>query len=182
MRKTMQTITAVSLCALLLSLVLYHATGLSALYSCAITFGTMFYHLAVRLLCGWTFSAVFHNQINAERRWFQPRCWEPALYRRLHVKRWKNHMPTFDPDTFSLQKHSLDEIIGVTCQSELVHECNIVLSAVPLFFSIWFDNFPVFLLTSLLAAAFDGIFVILQRYNRPRLQALAKRRHKGGVQ
>ena len=55
------------------------------------------------------------------------------------------------------------------CQAELVHETITVLSFVPVLFAIWFGQLPVFLITSLLAAAFDMQFVILQRFNRPRV-------------
>ena len=51
-----------------------------------------------------------------------------------------------------------------------------VASFVPLLFSLAVGVLPVFLITSLIAAAFDMIFVIIQRYNRPRLLRLINRR------
>lgn len=59
----------------------------------------------------------------------------------------------------------------MTCQSETVHEVNMLLSFVPLLFSIWFGSLDVFLITSCGAA----LFVIMQRYNRPRLMRLMRR-------
>ena len=61
------------------------------------------------------------------------------------------------------------------CQSELVHETNIVLSFVPLAASVRFDAFPVFLITSICSAAFDLLFVIMQRYNRFRILKMVLR-------
>ena len=84
------------------------------------------------------------------------------------VKSWKDKMPTYDADTFSLELHSMEEIVMAMCQSEIVHVIIVVLSFVPLLFYIWFESFAVFLITSLLAAGFDMMFVVMQRYNRPR--------------
>ena len=50
-----------------------------------------------------------------------------------------------------------------------------VLSFVPVAFSVWFGSLGVFLITSFAAFLFDSVFVILQRYNRPRLMRLAGR-------
>ena len=90
------------------------------------------------------------------------------------MKKWKKLFPTFNPQDFDLKSRSLTEIVQVTCQSEVVHEMNMVLSFVPLVFSVWFGSLGVFLLTSCAAFLFDSIFVIMQRYNRPRLIRLIK--------
>lgn len=55
------------------------------------------------------------------------------------------------------------------CQSEIVHETNILLSFVPLIVSVPFGEFNVFFITSICSAAFDLLFVIMQRYNRSRI-------------
>lgn len=78
-------------------------------------------------------------------------------------------------ETFSVEKRSLDEIVQATCQSEITHEVIAVLSFLPLLASLKFDSFMVFFITSLLAACFDLSFVIIQRYNRPRLVKLVKK-------
>lgn len=177
MRRTMIAFCGGSLAALLLCGGLYGRTGLEPLLPLAITAGTIFYHLAYRLLIGWIINAIFHNRMNADRRWFQPRGFEPGLYRRLAVKRWKGKLPTFLPDTFSLSQRTLEELIGATCQAEVVHELNLPLSFLPLLAGRWFGAVPVFLTTSLLAAGFDALFVLIQRYNRPRLVRLARRKN-----
>ena len=56
-------------------------------------------------------------------------------------------MSTFDEDTFDISKHSWDEIAQATCQSEIVHEIDVIYSFLPLVSSIWFHSFRVFLLT-----------------------------------
>lgn len=56
------------------------------------------------------------------------------------------------------------------CQAELVHETIVVLSFVPIIPSVLvFGDLPVFIITSLAAAIIDVTFVIIQRYNRPRI-------------
>lgn len=42
-------------------------------------------------------------------------------------------------------------------------------------FTIWFGSLEVFIITSCLSALFDSIFVIMQRFNRPRLMRLVKK-------
>ena len=86
----------------------------------------------------------------------------------------------------------LQAVVVQMCRNELAHEVMATLSFVPLLFCLFCDdpvaNLPVFLITSVLAAAADLIPVILQRYNRPRLQRLphaaskrrgANRKHDG---
>ena len=45
----------------------------------------------------------------------------------------------------------------------------IVFSFFPIIVSVWFGAIEVFISTSMVAALIDLIFVILQRYNRPRV-------------
>ena len=147
----------------------------------AITCGTAAYHLGVRLLVGRAYDRWMGNRADLTRKWYQPRPWEEPLYRRLGVKSWKDRMPTFYPDEFSPEKHSWGEIAQTMCQSELVHETNILISFLPLAAAIPFGAFWVFFLTSLGGALFDLSLVILQRYNRPRILRLAQRQDRRKV-
>lgn len=142
--------------------------------SIAITFGTIFYHLAIRLAAGYTIDGIFHNRMNYNRKWFREKAFEKPLYEKLRVKKWKKHLPTFQPEFFQLQSHSMEELVQVTCQAEIVHEVNRLLSFVPVAASVWFGSLGVFLVTSCAAFLFDGTFVLLQRYNRPRMVRLMK--------
>ena len=81
-------------------------------------------------------------------------------------------MPTYNPEFYSTEKHSLEEIAMVTCQAEIVHELIIIFSFVPVLFTLWFDSFWVFMITSIISALIDTLFVIMQRYNRPRITKL----------
>lgn len=175
MKKLFLRITLAAAAATLLFSLLYLAAGQNWAESFAISFGCILYHFAMRLAVGYRLDARFHNQLDPGRPWFQPRPWEARLYKKLQVQRWKKWIPSFVPESFRLERDRLPQLIGATCQAELVHELIIMLSLLPIAFSAWLGAFWVFLLTSLLAAAIDGVFVILQRYNRPRILHLLER-------
>ena len=159
----------------------YGVTQHPGLFSAAITFGTAFYHLAMRLMVGCGIDAIWHNHMDPTKWWFRERPFERGLYRALRVRAWKGRLPTFDPAAFAWDARTPGEIAGATCQSEVVHEVNMVLSFLPVVFSVWFGSLGVFLITSFAAFLFDSVFVILQRYNRPRLMRVMERaqRRKG---
>lgn len=175
MPKTLNFTAALSIAAAVLAGILFHFFERDIYLTLAITFGTVSYHLVVRLLVGLLFNITMNNRADYNRWWFRPRRWEAGLYRRLNVKAWKNKMPTYVPELFSKEKHTWDEIAQAMCQSELVHETCAVLSFVPLIASKYFGSFYVFLITSICGALFDLMFVVIQRYNRPWATGLAQR-------
>ncbi len=148
---------------------LYRLFGMGWLFSAAITCGTVFYHFAMRLLVGHLVNHRMRNTADYRKSWYQLRPSEAKLYKWLKVKKWKGNMPTYDPHVFDPKLHSWDEIAQAMCQAEIVHEIIAGLSFLPLLAAIPFGTFPVFLITSLLAALYDLCFVIMQRYNRPRI-------------
>lgn len=152
---------------------IYRFTPLGWLLSCAITFGTTFYHFAMRLLVGY----LVPNTFDYRSAWFRPKPFEAKLYRKLRVKKWKDRMPTYDPRLFSMAENTPEQILKNMCQSEVVHEIIVLLSFLPLLFTLIWDDFFVFLITSVLAAVADTSFVILQRYNRPRVERLINKQN-----
>ena len=138
----------------------------------AITCGTFFYHFAMRLVVG----AVIPNRFDPEHVWFRQRIFERRVYKFLKLRRWKGKMPTYDPRLFSPQHYTPTEIARNMCQAEIVHEVIILLSFLPLLFSFVWGEFWVFFATSAAAATIDLVFVMLQRYNRPRLLKILQRR------
>ncbi len=176
MKKKMIVLTLLFLAALIALGISYYFVRKGVLLTLAITFGTCFYHFAMRLIVGYGIDSVCHNKMNYNNWWFRERRFESKLYEFLRVKKWKKHMPSFRPEDFDVRKHSVEEIIQVTCQSEIVHEVIMILSFVPVLFTIWFGALAAFLITSSVAFCLDGIFVIMQRYNRPRLRRLAVRK------
>lgn len=181
MKKQMISAAAISLAVLVVSGVTYALTHIRPLFSVAITFGTIFYHLAVRLVIGGLIDSKYHNHMDYTGKWFQEKAFEKKLYQALKVKQWKKWLPTFNPEDFDLKNRSVEEIIQVSCQAEVVHEVIMPFSFVPILFSIWFGSLGVFIITSCAAFLFDSIFVVMQRFNRPRLMRLLKRISKSGT-
>lgn len=176
MKQTMKRCAVVSGMLTFITAILWSILSEDIMLTIAITAGTIFYHISIRLLVGWAFDQFLDNQTDYRKKWYQVSSWENAVYKKLQVKRWKRHLPTYDSSLFDSALHSWEEIAKAMCQAELVHEVNIAVSFVPVFFSVWVGAFPVFLITSVLAAGYDLLFVMLQRYNRPRVLRLAMRR------
>ena len=171
----MKSVAVITGAATLVLTVLYARLPLDWLLTAAISLGTTCFHFGMRLAVGRIIPPLVRN-VSWQHRWFQPQKWEAGLYSRLNVKNWKGKLPTYDPGQFDLRENSLEQVIQNTCGAEVVHEVIILCSFVPLLFSLAFGAFPVFLLTSLAAALYDSIFVIAQRYNRPRLVRILEKR------
>lgn len=157
-------------------IVCYCFTQNGVFLSLAISFGVTFYHFAIRLIIGLLFQKLMKNKANPNRKWYQEHKWEEKLYQILHIKRWKNHLPTARKQDFDPRYHSYEEIVMAMCQSEISHELCMVVSFFPLFLIIPFGTWPVFVITSVLSALFDSLFVMIQRYNRPRVRHLIELR------
>lgn len=117
-----------------------------------------------------------HNKADYQKKRYQVSEFEMKLYQKMKVKKWKNKMPTYSADTFDASKHSWDEIAQASCQAEVVHEINVVFSFLPVIASVWFGAFWVFFITSVSAAVFDWMFVVMQRFNRTRILKMKRKR------
>lgn len=155
---------------------LYRRQGAPWLLGAAVAFGMAAYQISLRFLAPALLFPVFRRRYDAGSPWFRPRPWEAGLYRRLGVKKWKKRMPTYEPGEFSLEQHSPEEIVENMCHAELVHELTAALSFTELFFARRFGSFPIFLATALLSAAIECPFILIQRYNRPRLVRLMEKK------
>lgn len=176
MPKVFKWTTALSLAVTIITAILFRRSASGIYFSMAVTAGVTFYHLAIRLSVGMIYNSVMKNHADYTGMWYQIRPWEGRLYRLLNVKKWKNKMPVYDPELFSTGKHTWEEIAQAMCQSELVHETNAVLSFLPIAAFCRFGVFPVFLITSLCAAAFDLSFAVIQRYNRARIMKILEKK------
>ena len=178
MAKTMKRISVISLFLTICFFILYRITDYRILFPFTITFGTIAYHFIIRLMVGVVVDMIMHNKADYHKKWYQVSDIEMKLYQKMKVKKWKNKMPTYNADIFDVSKHSWDEIIQATCQSELVHEINVAISFVPIIASVWFGAFWVFFITSVLSACVESMFVIMQRYNRPRVIRMIEKTKK----
>ena len=147
----------------------------------SITFCTALYHFAMRLMVGIICNKFIEPKLNYNSEWFKEKKFEKKLYKFLKVKKWKKFAPTYSPESFSLKDNSKEDIIRTMCGAEVVHEIIIVLSFLPLLVSVQLDSVIEFIITSVIAALVDSVFVIIQRFNRPRVKKLLERRNKKEV-
>lgn len=167
-----------SLAGTLLFFILYARLQIDWIESIAITFFTTTYHIGIRLLSPVILSLIFHKNYDYHHKWFQPKKFEQTLYKILNVKRWKSKVMTYNPSEFSLKVHSVDQIINNMCHAEVVHELIMLCSMLSIFFTIPFGALPVFVITAICATLFDSMFVMIQRYNRPRMVHIYESKNK----
>ena len=139
-----------------------------------ITAFTIMYHFWVRIIMG-NVSKLFKKHINYKQSFFKERKFEKKLYKLLRVKDWKGKALTYNPESFSLKEHSLEEIANTMCKSEVDHWINEVISVSTLLFAIPWGQFWIFCITAIAAMLFDSQFIIIQRYNRPRILKILKK-------
>lgn len=174
MNNVKKTVLTASVCFFVLTVLFIIITAVTendVCYSLAITFGTIFYHFIMRLAVGW----LIPKHFNYKNFWFKEKGFEKGLYKTINVKKWKGRMPSYNPSSYMTKNCDLDDIINTMCRNEVIHEVIALLSFVPILFSLVFDAIYVFVITSVFACLFDLIFVIMQRYNRPRLIRLKNR-------
>lgn len=152
-----------------------------AFVALTITFATILYHFAVRLAVGAAVDRLTANGVNYRLSWFGQSRAEQKLFRLLRVRSWKLKLPTYTPEKFSLRDNTPEQVVGNMCAAEIIHEINIIASLVPVALSIAVpflrSTLPVFILTSAGAGLFDLLFVIIQRFYRPRMMKLIQRRN-----
>lgn len=118
-----------------------------------------------------------------DRGWYRIRPWEQAgrFYERLGIRRWKDHLPDksrFTKRTFTKElwghgsQEDLTRLLQETCVAELVHW--VLLLIAPLMY--WFVPTPLGLCAAVLYGLSNLPFIMIQRYNRPRLVRLLSRR------
>ena len=103
---------------------------------------------------------------------FRQLKFEPKLYKVLRVKKWKKFSITAKPNQFDLEQNSAESLLHNIAMAELAHRIIMVLSFVPLILIIPYGTPAVFIITSVCACLIDLKYVIIQRYNRPRVLKL----------
>jgi len=142
----------------------------AVLWAGIVTF-TVLYHFWLRIIMG-NVTKLF--RIRHDLRWFCELPFEKKLYRLLRVKRWKDKALTYDPQAFSLKKHTLEEIANTMAKSETDHWINEIISLTTILFGLLWGYTWLFAVTALAAMIFDAQFIVIQRYNRPRVLRLMK--------
>lgn len=162
--------------------VFYGRYGTPWIYPTAITLLTVFYHFAMRLAVGELVTLKYNKrEFDINRADFRLMSFEGELYKKLKVKKWIKYAITAKPEKFDLRQVTLEQLLHNMLQAELVHRIICVLSFVPILFSIPFGNPGAFIITSVFACLVDLEYVIIQRYNRPRVIRLIKKSKKENV-
>lgn len=146
------------------------AYGLGWMLSMYVTFLTVSYHFTMRLAVGQIMITHYRNDpprpSSLMTRTFS---FEPGLYRRLNVRSWKNRLITARPEQFDMKNQPPEEMLRSMVQAEAGHIINMPLSFMPLLLIMPYGTAPVFIITSVLACLMEVPFVIIQRYNIPRV-------------
>lgn len=142
-----------------------------------ITAFTITYHFWVRIILG-NVSKLFRKHINYKQWWFKERKFEKNLYKFLKVKEWKEKALTYNPEQFDLKENSLEQIVNTMTKSEVDHWINEAISISTIFFGFIWGKIWLFSITALAAMIFDSQFIIIQRYNRPRVIKIIEREKK----
>lgn len=137
--------------------------------------GTVFYQFAMRILVGETVTALLKGKKLENCRYFRQRSFEPKLYRFLRVRKWKGKAITAKPWQFDMKKRSPGELLFFINQAETVHTVSFFLSFLPLCLIPFFGRGGITFLLSAAAAALDLKYIVIQRFNRPRMEKLCKR-------
>lgn len=142
-----------------------------------ITTFTIMYHFWVRIIMG-NVSKLFKKNINYKQWWFKERSFEKKLYKILKVKSWKDKALTYNPKDFSLKDNSLEKIANTMAKSEVDHWINEIISLTTMLFAFIWGEFWIFCITAIAAMIFDSQFIIIQRFNRPRIVKLIELEEK----
>ncbi len=133
------------------------------------------YHFWLRIIMG-NVSKLF--KIDRNHWWFKEKPFEKKLYKFLRVKKWKDKALTYNPELFSLKDYSTDQIADVMTKAEVDHWINELISLTSILFALLWGQFWIFLLTAIAAMIFDAQFIVIQRYNRPRILKIIDRQTK----
>lgn len=142
----------------------------------------LFFHLSISLL----FMRIPDSYYNKQQTWYEPFEWEEngAFWQKhLKVKQWKDRLPEassfiksmYDKKNINdLSLEALQKFITETKRGEHTHWVSML--PAPLFF-LWNPAWAGWLM--ILYAFFANIpFIIIQRYNRPRLKRIYIRMRK----
>ena len=120
-------------------------------------------------------SKLFKKHINYKQWWFKEKGFEKRLYKLLRVKEWKGKALTYNPELFNLKQYSLEEIANTMVKCEIDHWINEAISLSTLLFIIPWGRTWAFVISAIGAMIFDSQFIVIQRYNRPRVLKIIER-------
>ena len=84
MKRTFQNTTIISVILFLIFTIMNIRFSNEILLTLSITFGTIFYHLGIRLLVGFVVDKIMNNQADYTRKWYQVGKFEAKIYKTLN--------------------------------------------------------------------------------------------------
>lgn len=121
----------------------------------------------------------FYNPNNS---FFRERLYEQRLYRKIRISRWKDRLPQYNVNfnkkylPEKLTSDFIEQFIMETCRAELVHIaiCIFSFSSIILVY-LQIEPLYVFVIVEIIIFVAQIPFILIQRYNRPRLIKYLKR-------
>lgn len=125
---------------------------------------TILYHFWLRIILG---NMTSRFRIRYTAWWFKERRFEQKLYKLLRVRKWKGKVLTYDPDAFSLEQHSYEEVANAMAKAETDHWLNELISLSTMLFPLLWGAPWLFISTGIVGMLFDMQFIVVQRFHRP---------------
>lgn len=150
---------------------------------------SLIYIAVLGILSHFVGQALPRKWFDAEKPPYKAAGWEKGgrIYEKLGIKRWKDIMPDMSrimPDmvkkklTNENKERGMDTLIAETCVAECVHWGLVILSFGILF---WWRGLRAALFLLVYNIFGNLPFIIIQRYNRPRLVMLEQRRKRRAI-
>ena len=134
---------------------------------------TIIYHFLYRILIGELVSMLDSKKdINNDSILLYEFGFEKKLYDFLKVKQWKNYMVTAKPKQFDIYSKSFADLLKSMLIAEKVHIICFFLSYIPILFISKTGMAQAIVSICVIGSLIDLAYVIIQRYNIPRVKAL----------
>lgn len=145
--------------------------------------------LSINIIVPWLVRFLVPKKFfNEDALLFKERKFESTLYRKLKVVKWKDKLPDagklihFQRDTLpqDIDQNYINRFITECCIAELGHLTVGILGFASLFFVLLIpgsntaEPLMIFLILSIMDFIIQMLFIIIQRYNRPRLIKLRR--------
>ena len=149
----------------------------------------LFFLITINIIIPWLVRFLVPKRLFDENIWlFKERSFESSFYRKIKVNKWKGKLPdaerlirfqrSYLPQ--NIDKAYINRFITECCIAELVHLAVGISGFFSLLFPVFFpQNLQlrvgiIFFVMSVIDLFAQSLFIIIQRYNRPRLIRLKK--------
>ncbi|MEE0060746.1 MAG: hypothetical protein UE295_07960 [Acutalibacteraceae bacterium] len=145
--------------------------------------------ISINVILPWLIRFIVPKRLFNENMWlFKERKFEGRFYRKIKINKWKNKLPDAEKLIhfqrsclpYNIDKSYINRFITECCIAELGHLSvgiagfSSVFLALAFPYEIRFIAILIFLFFSILDLFTQALFIIIQRYNRPRLIKLRK--------